>query len=137
MKRTYSDLLKLPTFEDRYRYCRLDGIVCKDTFGSDRYLNQMFYTSPEWRNFRKKIIIRDGGFDLGCKDRLIVGRIFVHHLNPLTVDELSHGGEELFNPENFICVSYDTHQAIHYGAEHLLIASDTVKRTPNDTCPWR
>lgn len=137
MSRRYSDLVALPTFEDRFDYCKLDGSVGSDTFGFDRYLNQMFYSSSEWKQFRRKIIVRDSGCDLAFPDRPIIGKIYVHHLNPLTVEQLKFGGHELFNPENFVCVSFDTHQAIHYGDRSLLQPSDLVIRRPNDTIPWR
>ncbi len=137
MSRTYSELIKLPTFEERYAYCRLAGSVGVETFGFDRYMNQMFYRSSEWRNFRRQILIRDNGLDLAFPGRYIPGNIFVHHLNPLTVEQLKSGGEGLFDPENFVCVSFDTHQAIHYGDESLLVSSEPVVRRPNDTIPWR
>lgn len=137
MNRRYSELILIPTFEERYEYCRLDSGVGAETFGFDRYLNQMFYSSKEWRAFRRQILIRDNGFDLAFPDRPIIGKIFVHHLNPLTVEELKFGGEELFNPDNFVCVSFDTHQAIHYGDKSLLIPSELTVRTPGDTAPWR
>lgn len=137
MSRRYSDLISIPTFEERYEYCRLNGSVGVDTFGFDRYMNQMFYTSKEWREFRRQILIRDNGLDLAFSGRPIIGKIFVHHLNPLTPDQLKHGGSNLFDPENFVCVSFDTHQAIHYGDRSLLQPSDLVIRRPNDTIPWR
>ena len=137
MSRRYSELIKLPTFEERYEYCRLDGEVGAETFGFDRYMNQMFYSSKEWRRFRRQILIRDNGLDLAFFDRPIIGKVFVHHLNPLTVDQLKFGGSELFNPENFVCVSFDTHQAIHYGDRSLITPSELTVRKPNDTVPWR
>lgn len=136
MRRTYSELIKIPDYLDRFRYCQLHGEVGKETFGFDRYLNQKFYSSKEWKSLREAIIIRDNGFDLGHPDVTINGRIYVHHLNPLTLKELAEGGEDLFNPENFISVSYDTHNAIHFGDESLL-PKGPVTRFPNDTCPWK
>jgi hypothetical protein len=135
--KTYSELKRLPTFEERYEYLRIHGKVGEATFGDERIFNQMFYTSYEWRKFRHQIIARDLGNDLGIEDRPIVGSIYVHHINPLTLDELKHGGEELFDPENFICCSYNTHQAIHFGDMSLLIPSKPLERKPNDTCPWK
>lgn len=137
MIRRYSELVKLCSFEDRYEYCRLASDIGSETFGFDRYMNQMFYSSKEWRDFRRHIIIRDNGLDLAFFDRPIIGKVFVHHLNPLTVEQLKLGGEDLFNPENFVCVSFDTHQAIHYGDKSLIIPSSFVTRKPNDTIPWR
>lgn len=137
MLKSYSELMRLKTFEERFEYLRTNNVVGKETFGEDRKFNQQFYTSTEWRNFRNKIIIRDNGYDLGIEDRPIFGSIFVHHINPLTIDDLQHGGIDLFNPENFISCSYATHQAIHYGDMSLLVPSKPVERKPNDTCPWR
>ena len=137
MSRHYSELITIDSFEDRYEYCRLSGRVGAETFGFDRYLNQMFYSSAEWKQFRQHILVRDNGLDLAHKDRPIIGRVFVHHLNPLSVEDLKFGGARLFDPENFVCVSFDTHQAIHYGDRTLLAPSDLVVRRPNDTVPWR
>ena len=136
MTKTYSSLISIPKFEDRYAYLRLGGKVGEDTFGHTRYLNQVFYKSKEWRNFRDYIIIRDNGCDLGCKDRPISGRIYIHHLNPISQDDILDRADELLDPENAICVSFDTHQAIHYG-DMSLLRLDPVERKPNDTCPWR
>ena len=134
--RTYSELILLPTFEERFRYLKLSGIIGEDTFGHDRYLNQIFYTSDEWREVRRKVIIRDKGCDLGIWDREIQGLITVHHLNPITVDDIINRTEILLNPEYLICVSDMTHKAIHYGDESLLITVP-IERRPNDTCPWK
>lgn len=136
--RTYSELISLPTFEERFNYCLLDGVVGEETFGWDRYLNQKFYTSPEWRDIRDKIIVRDNGCDLADKMFAISGRIIVHHINPLTPDSIKNIADTLLNPENLICVSHDTHNAITYGDKKYLmrLAGPTVRR-PNDTCPWR
>lgn len=134
--KTYSELISLPTFKERYEYCRLDGLVGEETFGFDRYLNQIFYTSKEWRRFRREIILRDNGCDLGIKDREIGGIITVHHLNPITVDDVINRNSCLFDPENVICVCDNTHKAIHYGDSELLIL-EPIERTKHDTCPWR
>lgn len=135
--RTYSELITLPTFEERYRYLRLDGEVGKETFGFDRYLNQSFYATREWKQFRRDIIVRDMGCDLGIEDRLIHGLIIIHHINPISVDDIVRGRiEVLMNPENSICVSPNTHNAIHYGDESLLVTMP-IARNKNDTCPWR
>lgn len=134
--RTYSELITLPTFEERYRYLRLGGIVGEETFGFDRYLNQKFYTSPEWRAVRDIVIIRDNGCDLGMPDREISGQILIHHMNPITIDDILDRSEFLLNPEYLICTIKNTHDAIHYGDESLLIKAP-VERRPNDTCPWK
>lgn len=136
MIRTYSELITIPTFIDRFRYLQLNGRVGEDTFGFERYLNQVFYRSREWKEFKRGIIIRDMGCDLGIEDREIVGRIIVHHINPVLPDDIVNKNIEiLLNPENVICVSNNTHQAIHYGDESILITEPTM-RTKNDTCPW-
>jgi hypothetical protein len=134
--KTYSELMSLPTFEERFRYLNLHGIVGEETFGNDRYLNQLFYTSDEWRKIRRDVIIRDNGCDLGMWDREIQGLITVHHLNPITMEDILNRSEFLLNPEYLICVSDITHKAIHYGDESLLITTP-IERRPNDTCPWR
>lgn len=134
--RTYSELITLPTFEERYKYARLGGKVGESTFGYERYLNQVFYESKEWRDFRRSIIIRDRGCDLGILDREISGLIMIHHLNPISVDDILQRRKCLLDPENAICTSPDTHRAIHYGDESLLIKAPII-RSKNDTCPWR
>lgn len=134
--RTYSELIALPTFEERYRYLRLKGRVGEDTFGFERYLNQKFYQSTEWRHFRDSIIVRDMGCDLGVDGYEIRGPIYLHHINPLTPADLKNRAEALMNPENVICVSFNTHNAIHYGDEDLIPKAPIV-RTRNDTCPWK
>ncbi len=134
--RTYTELSKLRTFKDRFLYLKLDGIVSKETFGFDRYLNQRFYTSKEWKQLRNRIIVRDCGCDLGVEDMTIFGKILIHHMNPISTNDLVNATNFLLNPEYLICVSHDTHNAIHYGDESLLIL-DTQERKPNDTCPWR
>ena len=115
---------------------KLNGIIGEETFGFDRDLNQLFYTSDEWRRIRRDVIIRDNGCDLGIRDREIGGLITVHHMNPITIDDIRNRSELLLNPEYLISVSDLTHKAIHYGDERLLITTP-VERRPNDTCPWR
>ena len=134
--RTYSELITLPTFEERYRYLRLGGKVGEDTFGFDRYLNQIFYTSKEWLEVRDYVIVRDGGCDLGIPDREIHGRILVHHMNPIRPEDILRRSKFLLDPEYLISTIKNTHDAIHYGDESLLILAPT-ERTKNDTCPWR
>lgn len=134
--KTYSELITLPTFEERFRYLRLKGVVGKDTFGFDRYLNQKFYRSAEWKRIRDIVIIRDNGCDLGIEDRSIYGKILIHHMNPITEKDIVYASDLLINPEYLICVSHSTHNAIHYGDEDLLMKGPVI-RTPNDTCPWK
>lgn len=137
MKKTYSELILLPTFEERYEYLKLDGHVGEDTFGFDRYLNQAFYRSTEWKRIRREIIVRDNGCDLAHPDREIVGPIYIHHINPISMKDLTDQTDYLRDPENLVCVSYNTHQAIHYGSTNLLTPTELVERRPNDTCPWK
>ena len=134
--KTYSELIAFPTYEERFRYLQLKGAVGKDTFGYDRYLNQILYNSQEWKRFRDKIIIRDNGCDLACEGYDIHGRILVHHINPIRVDDVVNRNPIVFDPENVVCVTHNTHNAIHYGDESLLILAP-VERTKNDTCPWK
>lgn len=134
--RAYSELIKLPTFEERFQYLKLDGDVGVETFGFDRYLNQAFYSSDEWKSIRNKVIIRDNGCDLGIEGREIYKRIIIHHMNPITKEDLLYRTEYLLNPEYMICTMKNTHDAIHYGDENLLF-KDPIERKPNDTCPWR
>ena len=134
--RTYSELMQLPTFEERFRYLKLDGLVGKDTFGFDRYLNQEFYRSKEWKEVRDFVIVRDNGCDLGMDGYEIVGRIYIHHMNPITVNDIVHSSDFLLNPNYLICMSHNTHNAVHYGDEDLLVTAP-VERRKNDTCPWK
>lgn len=134
--RTYSELIKLKTFRERYEYLKLNGSVGEETFGIDRYLNQKFYRSDEWRNIRNKIIIRDNGCDLADPERPLDGRVYIHHMNPITVVDVIHHSDFLVNPDYLVCCSYDTHQAIHFGNEDNLFF-ELVERKPYDTCPWR
>lgn len=135
--RTYSELSKLKTFKERYEYLKLSSVVGEDTFGYDRYLNQQFYKSKAWKRVRDQVIIRDNGCDLGIDDRYINSRIYVHHMNPITKSDIINLTEYLLNPEYLICVSKNTHDAIHYGSEELLYTNHMVERRSNDTCPWR
>ena len=136
MNRSYSELITIPTYEDRFHYLQLNGAVGKDTFGYDRYLNQILYNSKEWKRFRDEIVIRDNGCDLAFEGYDIHGRILVHHINPITVDAVVNRNPIVFDPENAICVTHNTHNAIHYGDESLLITAP-VERTKHDTCPWQ
>lgn len=134
--RCYSELIEVPTFEERFRYLQLNGSVGKDTFGFDRYMNQTFYQSREWKRVRDFVILRDNGCDLGVDGYTIYGKVLIHHMNPITVKDIATVSNFLMNPEYLICVSHTTHNAIHYGDENL-IPKGPIIRTPNDTCPWR
>lgn len=152
MIKTYSELIRLSTFEERFAYLKIAGRVGEDTFGYDRFLNQDFYQSTEWRNFRDRIIVRDGGCDMGLSDYPITdyirkidsrsniiykARIIIHHINPITKDDILCHSDCLFDPENVICVSDRTHKAIHYGDLNTAKPKEFVERSPNDTCPWK
>lgn len=134
--RTYSELVTLPTFEERFRYLQLNGQVGKETFGFDRYFNQKFYTSYKWRKIRDFVIMRDNGCDLGVEGYEITGHIIIHHMNPITIKDIESESEYLLDPEYLISTVHNTHNAIHYGDESLLITSPIVRK-PNDTCPWK
>ena len=145
--KSYSEMSMLDSFEERYEYLKLKGSVGKETFGCDRYLNQMLYNIPEWKNLRADIIIRDDGCDLGipgrqiCPDKINgkiprTSNVYIHHINPITKEDIINRDPKIFDPENLICCSFRTHQAIHYG-DSSLIQKDWVPRKPNDTCPWR
>lgn len=134
--RTYSELIQFPTLAERYAYLKLDGQVGEETFGFDRYLNQIFYKSKEWQTIRRNIIVRDNGCDLGLAGYEIGGRIFIHHMNPISKRDILERSDFLLNPEYLICAAKRTHDAIHYGDEFLLPAK-LIERRPNDTCPWR
>lgn len=133
----YSEMITMPEFDDRFRYAKLDGQVGRDTFGFDRYLNQQFYRSKEWKRLRDQIIIRDNGCDLGVPGHEISGKIYIHHLNPLSPEDITKSTEKLFDPDNLVCVSAETHNAIHYGDESILEKNKIVERSPGDTCPWK
>lgn len=132
----YSEMILLPTFEERFEYLKLNGSVGVSTFGFDRYFNQKFYRSKEWKDIRDYVIVRDGCCDLGIEDRLITGRVLIHHMNPISVKDIEESSRYLLDPDFLVCVSHITHNAIHYGDENLLI-KEHVERRPNDTCPWR
>lgn len=134
--RTYSELITLPTFEERYRYLRLSGRVGEETFGFDRYINQQFYKSEKWLKVRDFVIIRDNGCDLGIPGREIYERIIIHHMNPIGINDILKQSDYLLNPEYLITTINNTHNAIHYGDESLLITVPK-ERTKYDTCPWR
>ena len=134
--KTYSELITIPTFEERFEYLQLKGSVGKDTFGYDRHLNQVLYRSPEWKRLRNQIIIRDCGCDLACEGYDIHSKVLIHHLNPITVEDVLVRSRKVFDPDNLVCVSHNTHNAIHYGDVDLLVTGPII-RTKNDTCPWR
>lgn len=134
--KTYSELIQLPTFEERFQYLKLGGAVGKETFGFDRYLNQNFYRSAAWKRVRDQVIVRDNGCDLGIDDRIIYGKILIHHMNPINDRDILDLTDILLNPEYLICVSHLTHNAIHYSDESLL-PREPIVRFKNDTCPWK
>lgn len=134
--KTYSELIKLPTFKERFEYCLLDGNVGETTFGYDRYLNQQFYRSDEWRRLRYEIILRDEGCDLAMEGYEIGKRAYIHHLNPISQNDVIYHSRYLIDPEYLVCVTLDTHNAIHYGGIPRALQT-SLERTPNDTCPWK
>lgn len=134
--RTYFELSRLNTFKERYNYLRLTGTVGEATFGFDRYLNQVLYRSQRWKRSRDAVIIRDNGCDLGIEGHEIYGKILVHHMNPITIDDIEREDDILFDPEFLISTTHNTHNAIHYGDEKLILVEPIV-RSKNDTCPWR
>ena len=136
MIRTYSELIQIPTYKERFEYLRLDGQVGRDTFGYDRYLNQVFYRSQKWKSIRDQVIIRDNGCDLAMEGHDIYSKIIIHHMNPITIKDIALESDYLMNPEFLICTTHNTHNAIHYSDSNLLIMAP-VERTKNDTCPWR
>lgn len=136
-KKTYSELIQIPSYIERYRYLKLGGKAGEITFGNERYLNQILYKSPEWKSFRRGIILRDCGCDMGVPGYEIQGVIIIHHINPITVDDIYERKECVFDENNVISVSKRTHNAIHYGDEELLSIDEIVERKPNDTIPWR
>lgn len=136
MIRTYSELIKLKTFKDRFEYLKLDGIVGEETFGFDRYMNQIFYKSREWTSVRRSVIIRDNGCDLGVEGYEIHGKILIHHMNPINLSDIVHKTDELLNPDYLITTVLSTHNAIHYGYASLLPVLP-IERRANDTCPWK
>ena len=134
--RTYNELMLLPTFEERFEYLKLSGRVGKETFGFDRWLNQKFYRSAEWKHLRDKVIIRDNGCDLGVEGREIYGKILIHHMNPISKKDILERTDLLLNPMYLISVTKQTHDAIHYSDDSILM-KDPIVRSRNDTCPWR
>lgn len=135
--KTYSELIQLSTFEDRFNYLKLRGNVGEDTFGFERYLNQKFYKSKEWKHIRDIVILRDQGCDLACLGHDIYGKVIIHHMNPITINDLETNSDIVLNPEYLICVSQETHNALHYGDGSNLHKYDYEDRKPNDTSPWR
>lgn len=134
--KSYSELIKLKSLEDRFDYLKLGGAVGAATFGFDRIFNQLFYRSEEWKSIRNKVIIRDGCCDLGLDDYEIIGSVYVHHMNPIRIDDIKYNTDILLNPEFLICTSFNIHNAVHYGDKSKL-PKPLIERQPNDTCPWR
>lgn len=134
--KTYHEMSNLQTFEERFEYLKLHGDVGVDTFGADRWINQNFYRSREWKTIRNEIIIRDNGCDLAVPEYVIGDKIYIHHINPISVDDFTNNPNKLLNPDNLICVSFETHQAIHYGSIDYLKISGLSERKPNDTKVW-
>lgn len=140
MIRTYNELISLDTFEERFSYLKLNGFIGTETFGFDRYVNQRFYRSAEWRSIRDYVLTRDMGNDLGVADHSISGRIIIHHMNPINIGDIETASKYLLNPDYLISVSHITHNAIHYGDEKYLFEQRMDRnftRTKNDTCPWK
>lgn len=136
--KSYKDLKKLKTFEDRFKYLKVDGkSIGQSTFGYDRYINQAFYKSKQWKSVRDKVIIRDNGNDLGIEGEPIGGPIVVHHINPITLQDLEEGTNKVFDMDNLICCSKDTHNALHYGNDSYLDDIREIERSPQDNFPWR
>lgn len=136
MIRTYSELVKFKTFKERFEYLKLNGNVGSETFGYDRYFNQVFYHSYEWRRVRDQVIVRDNGCDLGVEGYDINGPVHIHHMNPILLKDIKEKSDILLNPEYLITTTHRTHNAIHYGDENLLLQGPVI-RTPNDTAPWK
>lgn len=134
--RTYSELITFPTFKERFQYLQINGQVGEMTFGFDRYMNQVFYRSQKWKAIRDSVIIRDCGCDLGVEGYEIYGRIIIHHMNPISIRDIESESDFLLNPDFLICTTHNTHNAIHYGNEKLLVTTP-IERTKNDTCPWK
>lgn len=134
--RSYSELSELKTFNERYNYLKLNGVVGYDTFGFDRVFNQMFYKSKEWLDIRNYVFVRDNGCDLGISGHDIYDRFTIHHMNPISLDDIKQGSKFLLDPEYLITTTHSTHNAIHYGTDEILVKGPVV-RTKNDTCPWK
>lgn len=137
MIRTYDELIQIKKFSDRIRYLKTEGFIGDRTFGGNRRLNQILYKSYEWKSIRRKIILRDEGYDLAHKDHLIVGKIYIHHLNPISESDIIYRSEKIFDPQNLVSVSFDTHQLIHWGKVEDCNRSEYFERKPYDTCPWK
>lgn len=135
--KSYSELITIPDFHERFEYLKLDGVVGMATFGSQRYMNQILYSSSEWKSLRRQIIIRDEGCDLGIPGCEINGKILIHHIEPITIDDVRNHARCVYDPDNLICVSFDTHNALHYGDEKQASRYVITIRRPNDTCLWR
>ena len=136
--RTYSELIKLPDFLSRYEYLKCPRLIGEETFGFERWLNQRFYKSPEWRRVRDSVIIRDSGCDLAIEDRVITGKVIIHHMNPIRIEDISERNlDRILNPEYLICCSHNTHEAIHYGDKSILTPDMMPERREGDTIPWR
>ena len=136
MMKSYNELITIPTFEERFRYLKVYGVIGNQTFGHDRYLNQKLYTLSEWKRVRDKVILRDNGCDLGCEGFEIYGKIIIHHINPITIEDILNRSDILFDPENLITTTHNTHNAIHYSDESILLKGPIVRKA-NDTCPWK
>ena len=137
LPKTYSEMSSLFSFEERFNYLKLHGQVGIDTFGFDRYMNQDFYRSVEWKRVRDVVIARDNGCDLGVPNNPIYGKVFIHHINPISPSDIKFSKEKLLDPENLVCISMETHNALHYGDDSIFNKNKIVNRTPNDTCPWK
>lgn len=135
--KSYIELITYDSFSDRFKYLKLSGSVGKETFGKSRYLNQLLYRSPEWKDVRRKVIIRDNGNDLGVIDCPIPGKVLIHHINPITEEDILNRNSKIFDLNNLISVSFKTHQAIHYGSDDILKRFELIERTPNDQTPWK
>lgn len=135
--RTYSEMIQFKTFSERFRYLKLQGQVGSETFGYDRYLNQVFYRSPEWKRIRNLVIIRDNGCDLGVEGYDIYDKIIIHHMNPILLSDIQDRNPDILDPEFLVCVSHETHNGLHYGDEQLLRSNEFAIRTEFDTCPWK
>lgn len=138
MIRTYQEVIKLPTFEERFEYLKLDGVPGSITFGSERFLNQVFYQSKAWKDIRRRVILRDNGCDLAIEDRPIMkpNKLLIHHINPITIEQIKEEDPAVFDLNNLITVSYNTHNAIHYGTEELLVPTKPTERKEGDTTLW-
>lgn len=135
--RTYSEMMRYSSFEERFKYLKLNGAVARETFGVERYLNQNFYRSDLWKSIRNKVIIRDNGCDLAHVDHELNSGIVIHHLNPISIEDIIEMSDYVTNPEYLVCVSESTHRRIHYGNEDSIKNFTIADRKPNDTCPWK